>query len=202
MTRQLTVCAPMRLEANRLRRTLGDAVTRTGTGPRRAWRAASGLPAGDAVAVAGIGGGLGTSTRPGDVVVATEVHGPGVRVACSAAPLLADLLTRRGLTVRLGPMLSAPRVANGGLKRELARTGALAVDTESAWLLATVSDRPVACVRVIADNPPTPLLHPRTLRYVRAALARLPVVGDALAEWVAALPDNVEQQPAKEVRAG
>lgn len=182
-----TVYAPMRLEASQLRRTLGAAVERTGTGPRRARLAASRLGAADAIAVAGIGGGLGSSTDPGDVVVATEVRGPGIRVACSAAPRLADALARRGLSVRLGSVVSAPRIATGRVRRELSRTGALAVDTESAWLLDAAAGHPVACVRVVADAPPTPLFHPRTLRSLRTALARLPAVGDALAEWAAEL---------------
>ncbi|MGH3098135.1 MAG: hypothetical protein ACRDMV_19305, partial [Streptosporangiales bacterium] len=140
-----------------------------------------------AVAVAGIGGGLDAGTRPGDVVVAHEVRGPATATTCASARLLAAALSRRGVPTLLGTVVSRPQLSTGLDRQRGAAAGALVADTESAWLLDSAGDRPTACVRVIADNPPTPLIHPRTLGHVRTALHRLEAVGAALAEWSAAL---------------
>lgn len=190
MAGNAVICAPLRLEAARLRRTLAARQVRhTGPGPRRSRHAAASpsVAFASAVAVVGIGGGLDEGTRPGDVVVATEVRGPATATRCASASLLAAALSRRGVPTLLGSVVSRPQLSTGDRRREGAGEGALVADTESAWLLDGAGDRPMACVRVIADNPPTPLVHPRTLGHVRTALGRLEVVGAALAEWIAAL---------------
>ncbi|HEX6444694.1 MAG TPA: hypothetical protein VF053_06400, partial [Streptosporangiales bacterium] len=59
MTDRLTVYAPLRMEATRLRDALGDdTVVRSGAGPRRAAQAQRPAGRDGPVAVAGIGGGL------------------------------------------------------------------------------------------------------------------------------------------------
>jgi 4-hydroxy-3-methylbut-2-en-1-yl diphosphate reductase len=107
------------------------------------------------------------------------------------ARMLAATLRRRGLRVHMGGVVSSDRLADGPTRQRLAATGALVADTESAWLLSGgtpdgSSDRPLACVRVIADTPPGGLYRPATLAHLRAALKVLPVVGAGLAEWAAA----------------
>jgi 4-hydroxy-3-methylbut-2-enyl diphosphate reductase len=184
--------APMRAEARALRRGLpaGAPLRRTGRGLARAGRAAAahrGIPA---LAVAGIAGGLSPTLRPGDLVVATEVRRDGAAGAaplpCPAAPMIAAALRRRGLTVHLGPVVSTAGLVDGSARDRLAATGALAVDTESAALLAGAGGRPIACVRAIADVPPDPLFRPATLARVATALRSLRPAGPVLAQWAAA----------------
>jgi 4-hydroxy-3-methylbut-2-en-1-yl diphosphate reductase len=196
-----TLYAPMRLEAAALRRGLTGRnpadrplLWRTGVGPRRARVAAAARPVGPApVAVAGIAAGVTSGLGCGDVVVANEVRldsaipdTPPGAVRMPDATLLAASLRRRGLRVHIGPVLSTNRLVDGPTRGRLAETGALAADLESAWLLAGCADRPVACVRVVADIAGEPLLRPRTLRRVRSAQRVLPSVAAALAEWAAA----------------
>ncbi|MFU8852859.1 4-hydroxy-3-methylbut-2-enyl diphosphate reductase [Micromonospora sp. SL1-18] len=196
-----TLYAPMRVEASALRRGLvhraspgRPVLRRTGVGPRRARAAAARRPAGGApVAVAGIGGGLAAGLAAGDVVVASEVRvdplaqgGPPRVLLLPDAPLLAAALRRRGLRVHVGPVLTTDRLVDGAARARLGATGALVADCESAWLLAGRGDRPAACVRVVADTAAGSLYRPATLRRVRTALAVLPVVASALAEWAAA----------------
>lgn len=181
------VCAPLGAEAAALRSTTGLTVLRTGRGPHRATRAGARLAgAGRPVLVAGIAGGLVAGLHPGDVVVAGEVRpadGDGPPLPMPDAAALAAALRRRGLTVHRGAVASAHRIAHGRARDRLAATGALAVDTESYWLLREAGDRAVGCVRVVADAPPGAVLRPATLTAVRAALRVLPAVGGALTEW-------------------
>jgi 4-hydroxy-3-methylbut-2-en-1-yl diphosphate reductase len=194
------IAAPMRVERFALRHA-ATPVVRTGMGPERSTRARAAL-AGQSVLVAGVGGGLGADVRPGDVVVATEVRGPERVIACPSAPMLAAELGRAGLTVHLGPVVSQPRVATGPVRRELATTGALAVDTESAWL-APSDGTPFAVVRVIVDTERAPLVHPGTVTRGITALRNLGRAVPAIDFWFAALqadePDDVQFTLSKEV---
>ncbi|NJC71201.1 4-hydroxy-3-methylbut-2-enyl diphosphate reductase [Planosporangium thailandense] len=183
----------MRAEATGLRRGLPAAagtVWHVGVGRQRAERAARSptVAAADALAVAGIGGGLDPALRPGDIVVATELRADpntdGGPAALAPPTLLVAALRRRGLTVRTGAVVSTGRLVTGAGRERLAGTGALVADLESAWLLADRGQRPAACVRVVADT--GPLLRPGTLGQVRVALRALPLVAGALAEWAAA----------------
>ncbi|MFF5229667.1 4-hydroxy-3-methylbut-2-enyl diphosphate reductase [Dactylosporangium sp. NPDC000521] len=194
------LCGPMRMEAAALRRALpgpAGTVLHTGVGRRRSERAtrSAAMTGAGALAVAGVGGGLDAALKPGDVVVATEVRaapwvtGPQpATTVLPAAGMLAGTLRRQGLTVRTGPVVSTERLARGTTRDRLAATGALAVDLESAWLLAgpadRPTDRPAACVRVVADT--GALLQPGTLGQLRTALAALPAVAAGLDEWAAA----------------
>ncbi|ASW57710.1 4-hydroxy-3-methylbut-2-enyl diphosphate reductase [Plantactinospora sp. KBS50] len=180
--------AALRPEARRLRRGLppGSPLRRTGAGPSAAARRAARYGGPPAVATAGIAGGLTDRLRPGDLVVATEVRGPHGALECPSAPLIAAALRRRGRTVHLGPVVTTDRLVHGSARDRLARTGALAVDTESAAALHAGTPGPRACVRAVADTPPYPLFSPATLPRVHAALRALDPVGPALAEWAAA----------------
>jgi 4-hydroxy-3-methylbut-2-enyl diphosphate reductase len=181
MTRAV-VCTPMRVEQAALRSALMD-VVRTGIGPRRSAAAAARLPDGPMV-IAGVGGGLAPEVRPGDVVVADEVRGPGTSVAVPSAPLLAGALRRLGLTVHMGPIVSADHVVSGRERLELARSGALAVDMESSQLAK--SGTPLAVIRAIVDTADHPLLRPGTLGRGVASLRALRATVPVLEQWTAA----------------
>ncbi|HEY2195708.1 MAG TPA: 4-hydroxy-3-methylbut-2-enyl diphosphate reductase [Actinomycetospora sp.] len=116
-------------------------VVTTGPGPRRSREAARGL-AGRAVVVAGVAGALVRGLAPGDLVVADEVrdrHGRSVRLA--SAPLLAAALRAAGLTVHVGPVLSADHVVTGAERAALARPGAPRVN--GAVLASDASNVPL-----------------------------------------------------------
>jgi 4-hydroxy-3-methylbut-2-en-1-yl diphosphate reductase len=144
----LLILAPLAIEARALRRGLRLAaapawrlapqagadsgtveVLRTGMGPKAATRFASRLPdlaAGAApVVVAGFGGGLRSDIHTGDVIVGTEVRGPGgvIALPAAAARALAGSLRSAGLTVRVGPIVSSERAAMGDRRAALARGG-------------------------------------------------------------------------------
>ena len=175
--------APMRAEARALRRGAGGRllVLRTGTGPWRAARAAARLT-GRTVAVVGIGGGLATQLRTGDVVVADQVRGEGRPVDVPGAELVAAALREARLTVHIGPVASVRRLVTGARREALAGTGALAADTESYWLVTGTV--PMAVIRVVADGAGSALYSPTTLLRVRAALRALPAVAAMLADSV------------------
>ena len=93
-------------------------------------------------------------------------------------------------------MLSTVRLACGDRADLHRRTGAIAVDMESAWLAEalTRADIPVvhgfvlrlAVVRVVVDTPAAPLLHPRTVPNGVRALRVLARVAATLPAWAAA----------------
>jgi 4-hydroxy-3-methylbut-2-enyl diphosphate reductase len=189
------VLAPLRLEARAVRRGApGLEVVRTGSGPVRAARAAAALAArgAAAVAVAGVAGSLTAGLEPGTVVVADRVLTEDGREIgrLPAATLLAGELTRRGLPVVVGAVVSVPGLVRGAARRaELARTGAVAVDTETAYALAALPGVPAVVLRVVVDTPQRELLSAATvtgglgaLRNLRAASAVLPAWAAGLAE--------------------
>ncbi|OHV74833.1 4-hydroxy-3-methylbut-2-enyl diphosphate reductase [Pseudofrankia sp. BMG5.36] len=166
-------------------------VIRTGMGPERASRANQAVRAAkpDAVAVVGVAGGLAPRVRPGDVIVASEVRtGDGtVTGRCPSAPLLAGELRRAGLTVHVGPIVSVPRLAVGTARAELAATGAIAVDMESAYLSPSAAGRPFAVIRVIVDTAAEPLGRLDLARRGLAGLRTLRRLGAPLGAWAAAV---------------
>jgi 4-hydroxy-3-methylbut-2-enyl diphosphate reductase len=187
------VLTPLRVEARAVAAGAPQLETVVcGMGPRRARRAASDLAAecrgAQAVAVAGFCGGLDPSMRPGDVVVATEVRGPNGSVALPAAPLLASAIARLGLRVHEGPLVSVDHVVRGEERARLATVeGAVAVDMETAWLIATASDRPHAVVRVVVDTAERELKSVATIPGGVRAYRSLRRVGRALQTWAAAI---------------
>lgn len=217
MVPRLLVCAPLALEARALRGARGwpagqpCLVRRTGCGLRRSARSAAELAGGDfdVMAIAGLGGGLTPALRSGDVVVGSEVRGtgtagPGTAVRTLAYRRLAHELRRQGLTVHTGPIVTTGHVVHGTERAALARTGALAVDMESAALVAAAGCRPVAVVRVVLDTPREPLLGVATARRVVAALRRLRSTGEPLTRWADAIDrcgvdDIVRPDPPQEV---
>jgi len=191
---RLVVAAPMRVEAMAASRSglpPDTVVVRTGMGPERASRANQAVRAAkpDAVAVVGVAGGLAPQVRPGDVIVASEVRtGDGtVTGRCPSAPLLAGELRRAGLTVHVGPVVSVPRLAVGTARAELAATGAIAVDMESAYLSPSAAGRPFAVIRVIVDTAAEPLGRIDLARRGLAGLRTLRQLGEPLGAWAAAV---------------
>lgn len=191
----LLVCAPLALEERALRRGLegtGARVVRTGMGVARSARSATALSQDDdgaPLVIAGVCGALDPRLRPGDVVVATEVrHGP-TALRCPSAALLAGELRRAGLTVHTGPIATIPSPPGKAARAQLAAEGTLAVDMESAILLAALStpSRGWVVVRVVVDTPGRPLVGPWTLPGGIRALRVLRRTGGALAAWGAAV---------------
>ncbi len=176
-----TFVAAMRLEAL----AIGGKVVRIGMGHARAQQAARSLASevapGAAVVLAGISGGLDPALRPGEIVVATSVRGPdGDELVLSGADaaVVAEELRADGQRVHLGPIVSSKTLVHGERRAELAHTGALAVDMESAWVARALAGHRLVIVRLVADtagNFVVGLLKGLVaLRHVRAAVDRWP----------------------------
>ena len=176
-----TFMAAMRLEAL----AIGGKVLRTGMGHVRARTAAealaSGIAPGAAVMLAGISGGLDPALAPGEIVVATSVRDPeGDELALSGpdAAAVAMELRAAGRSVHLGPIVSSKTLVHGERRSELARSGALAVDMESAWVARALAEHRLVIVRLVADtagNFVVGLVKGLVaLRHVRPAVERWP----------------------------
>jgi 4-hydroxy-3-methylbut-2-enyl diphosphate reductase len=173
------VAVALRIEQRALRQLTDVPVVRIGMGRKAR------VPAGSApLLLAGVGGGLQPEVRPGHVVVASEVVDGDTRTPVPSAVLLARSLRRLGLTVHVGPIASSTTVVTGAARERLAASGALAVDMESAALVA--SGRPFAIVRVIVDGVDAPLVHPGTVTRGITGLRTLARLAPALREWAEA----------------
>ncbi|MGH9106674.1 MAG: 4-hydroxy-3-methylbut-2-enyl diphosphate reductase, partial [Acidimicrobiales bacterium] len=192
----LLVLAPMRIEAlalgpaSRSRLQGVDVVVkRTGMGLARAAAAAeAAITCPDqAVALAGLAGGLGAALAPGDVVVADRlIDSHGAQVAClPTAPLLAAELARAGLRARTGTVASTDHIVTGAERARLEALGALAVDMEST-AVARRLEMPMAVVRAISDTAGEELFSVAGLRGVARGLGALRAARPALASWAAA----------------
>jgi 4-hydroxy-3-methylbut-2-en-1-yl diphosphate reductase len=186
MADELLICCPLGFEARAVRRGLinpATTVVRTGYGTSRAARAAQRIGqcrSDKSLVVMGVGGALTADLSPGDLVVATEVGG----VVCESAALLAGELRRAGLRVHLGPVVTVDHLVRGAERAELAATGAILADMESAPLVAAAGGRPVAVVRAVSDTPHRPVagIVSGGLAALRSLRAAAPVVE----RWAAA----------------
>lgn len=181
------LCTPLRTEWLALRGRVPHAsLLRTG---RSSGRVAPG-PA----LVAGLAGAL-TDLAPGTVVVADEVRrtrsatGVASVVPSHAAPLLAGAVRRAGVPVRVGPVLTADGLVRGRAARgRLARSGALAVDTETALLAR--DDGTTGVLRVVVDTPDDELFRPGTVSRGVRALATLRGLAPVADAWAAAVGER------------
>jgi len=171
----LTVLAPLSVEARAVRAGASWAnVQRIGMGPRRAARGARVAQDADAVLIAGFCGALDYDLEPGDVVLGSELRGPTGTTPLPDASILAGVLRRGGLRVRIGPIASSQRLVVRERRRALQRTGALAVDMESAWLASATQAEPLVALRVVLDSHGAELHRPlRTLSGAAAAYRSL-----------------------------
>ncbi len=184
---RLLVIAPLRIEWLAVRLGLPEAlVLSSGMGAARARSAAPAaarIPA-DAVAVAGFCGAVAGGSRPGDVVVASEVRGPAGVTTCASGPVVAALAALGTERVHVGPVASIEHLVRGAERGVLAGEGALAVDMESAWLAPAAAGRPFAVLRVVLDTPARELHRPlATLSGGLAAWQALRRAAPALALW-------------------
>lgn len=182
------ICTPLRTEWLALRGQVPHGtLERTGR--------SSGSRAQGPALIAGVAGAL-ADLAPGTVVVADEVrrtHGTEAGLASTvpglAAPLLAGAVRRAGVPVQVGPVLTTDRVVRGRAARAtLARSGALAVDTESALLAG--EDGTTAVLRVVVDSADAELLRPGTLRRGAAALRMLRRLAPVVDDWAAAVGER------------
>jgi uridine phosphorylase len=173
---ELVVATALRIERFAVRRRLrGVPVVAVGMGIRHPSRLR--LTATSALVVAGVAGALVDGLAPGDLVVDDRA--------------LALSLRGNGFTVHQGTISDSDHVVGSAERTELARTGALAVDMESAGLLALAGDRPRAVVRAVVDTPSRPLLGPATLSGGIAALRSLAAVGPVLRYWAESIAKEV-----------
>jgi 4-hydroxy-3-methylbut-2-enyl diphosphate reductase len=187
--KRLLVLAPMRIEAAIVRSGAPDAeVLVAGVGPRRAARAArrAATQRASGIAVTGFGGALAPGLEPGDVVVASELLARDGRVLCTCpgAAVIAGMLRRSGLPAHTGPIVSVQGPAFGHTRNALARTGALLVDMESAWLAPAAAGRPLAVIRVVLDTGRAQFRQPLATASgaLRAARA-LRAAASVLSQW-------------------
>ena len=190
----LVVLTPLRIEHLALRGALpGARLVRTGMGVASARELERLLPGldGHALAVAGLCGAVGEGLRSGDLVVATEVRDEAGRVRpVPGARLLVGALRAAGLRAHAGPVASVGRVAGPERRTELAATGAIAVDMESAHVAHGVEGRPLAVLRAVVDAAGERLADPRTLRDGPRALLALRRAAPVLEAWRRALGER------------
>ncbi len=187
----LLVFAPLRIEANAVRRGLtrpGSQVLRTGMGGTRAKRsAAKSQPHSfGATVVMGTAAGLSDDLSPGDLVVATEVSDGETTVALPGAALLAAELRRAGLNARAGRLVTVGKLVRSAERVRLASDGYLAADMESAALVAalagTAAGHPVAVIRAVSDAG----FGPGMVSGGMAALRSLRLAAPVAEKWAAA----------------
>lgn len=131
----------------------------SGMGRERAQEAAQALADAGADCLAGFGsaGALAPALRPGDLVIAAEVHEAGRKFTTNGelTESVMKWLSRNGFTVHKGPLACAAQpVATVREKQEMfAQTGAIAVDMESAGVFdaARRNGLPAFSLRVIID---------------------------------------------------
>ncbi len=190
-TDEIVVLAPLSLEARAVRSGAPWArVHQIGMGPRRAARSAhlASGSGGRAVLIAGFCGALDPDLEPGDVVLASELRGPTGTTPCDDPTILAGVLRRGGLRVRVAPIASSQRLVLGERRRMLHRTGAAAVDMESAWLAPAARARPLVTLRVVLDTHRHELHRPlRTVAGAATAYRTLRRACALVEDWAHAL---------------
>ena len=181
------VFAPLGVEACALRAgSHGMRVVRCGVGRERASRAIRTAPLepGEAIAVGGLCGSLGSEFAPGDLVVPDELRAKDLPPHSIDGASLRRLLGGHGWRVHGGVLMGVDRKVTGDARSRLRESGALAVDMESPWLADAAGSRPFAVLRVVVDGPQHELIRPGTIYRGWKALVRLREASAVLDEWV------------------
>jgi 4-hydroxy-3-methylbut-2-en-1-yl diphosphate reductase len=182
MTGRLLIWTPLSFEERAVKRGLTSSdttVLRSGYGTVRAAQRAgqTNHRPFSQIAVLGVGAGLTADLKPGDLVVATSVGA----IECGSAELLAGELRRAGLRVHVGPVVTVDHLVKKAERAELAATGAILADMETAVLAAAAAaaDLPVVVVRAVSDglsDRPVAGIVSGGLAALRALRAAAPVV--------------------------
>lgn len=179
------VCTALGIEARAVRSGRPDAtVAVVGMRGRRVGAAAraAASPGSPGVLLLGFGGGLRDGLVPGDVVVATAIDDGSAVVDLPAAEGVLGVLRRSGIAASAGVLYCSDHIVRGAERHALADR-AIAVDMESAALLAAFGPRRLVVVRVIVDTPRQGLARAsifngrrvwRALRTVAAVAAMAP----------------------------
>lgn len=191
---ELVILAPLSLEARAARSGAPWAdVRRVGMGARRAMRAAS-MPVANGerpILIAGFCGALDPELEPGDVVLASEVRGPVGTIPCEDPTILAGVLRRGGLRVRIAPIVSSEQLVTGDRRRLLFQTGAVAADMESAWLAPAIRSKPLITLRVVLDTGHRELRRPlRTVTGFATAYRALRRACSLVEDWARSLEER------------
>jgi len=134
-----------------------------------------------------VAGGLAPGLRTGDLVIASELRcteSSASRSLPGVGPLAAEF-RRAGLGVLTGPLVSSPRYVGGGEREALAASGAVAVDMESAWVMASLPKNPLAVIRSISDT-----AESGPVRGGARALGSLLAVRRPLERWARAVGEH------------
>jgi 4-hydroxy-3-methylbut-2-en-1-yl diphosphate reductase len=189
----LLVLAPLRIEANAVRRGLtspASEVRRTGMGTTRARKSAGKYQPhsfGGGIVVMGTAAGLAADLSPGDLVVATEVSDGETTIPLPGAALLAAELRRAGLNARAGRVVTVKKLVKSSERERLAADGFMAADMESAALVAASEGRPVAVIRAVSDSGFGPgMAGAGLIRGGIAALRALRKAAPVAEKWAAA----------------
>ncbi|MEO6025399.1 MAG: hypothetical protein ABIR79_00845 [Candidatus Binatia bacterium] len=139
-------------------------LVQSGIGPTRATAAVAALPAAhDLIVSLGLAGALSAELAPGDIVLPETIvweESRGAERHTIIAPLWrrahTDLVADPTLRVHTGPLLSSPVVVGSPERKRAAaaRTGAIAVEMETAALVTAARERgiPILALRVILDD--------------------------------------------------
>lgn len=176
------VCTPLRSERAALWRATAAPVMRTGMGPSRLVDAVGPL------LVAGVAGAVTDQLRPGDLIVASDLRTADSKAESHAAELLFGAVSHLGLAVYFAPLFSQRRVRDG--RTQAAESGAIAVDTESAYLAAQAPAGQTVALRAISDTPSAPVLRPGIVWHGLSALRALRAAAPAIDQWAAAVGDR------------
>jgi 4-hydroxy-3-methylbut-2-enyl diphosphate reductase len=195
---------PLRIEARAVRAGApGADIEQIGMGPVRATatraRVSRSLAVARPLVLVGVAGGLVNRGEPGHVVVASSISlvDSDDVIALQEAHGVAELLTASNLEVEMGRIASSPEIVHGDeRRRDIAASGAIAVDMESYWCAPLAAQHPLTVVRVLLDVPGRNLRSPAMVPAAVKAYRSLKAVARILAQWS---PVSVNEDPFMEV---